>query len=277
MTRSDWTEATLRTIGANGDTAHGRLIDGALALAKRSLPDVDVAPYRSHIDDLTSMTARALGRRDHVIGRRDALHAALVAANGYRGDTEDYDNLDNANLLRVIDRRRGIPVALGILYITVGRALGWHIHGLGFPGHFLIQIDHAGERRILDPFDNLRCLTAPDLRDLLKRVAGPDAELQGEHYAPVADRDLLLRLEANRKLRLMAQGRVHGALDVLAGMLMMAPDAADLWRESGVLNVQAGNFSAAVTALENALRLGPDVATRQAAADLLDQIRGQLN
>jgi regulator of sirC expression with transglutaminase-like and TPR domain len=277
MTSADWTEATLRTIGADGPAAGGLLIDGALALAQRSLRDVDVAPYRAHIDDLTSMTARALGRRDHVIGRRDALHAALVAANGYRGDVADYDNLDNANLVRVIDRRRGLPVALGILYIGVGRALGWRIDGLGFPGHFLIQIDHAGERRILDPFDNLRCLTAPDLRDLLKRVAGPDAELQGEHYAPVADRDLLLRLESNRKLRLMAQGRLQGALDVLAGMRMMAPDAPDLWRETGVLHAQVGNLAAAVTALENALRLGRDAASRQAAADLLDQIRGQLN
>jgi len=277
MTGADWAETTLRAIGMNATAGRDVLIDGALALAQRGLPRMDVAPYRAHIDELTSMTARALGRRDHVIGRRDALHAALVAANGYRGDTRDYDNLDNANLVRVIDRRRGLPVALGILCIGVGRALGWRADGLAFPGHFLVQIDHAGERRIIDPFDNLRCLTAPDLRDLLKRIAGPDAELHGEHYAPVADRDLLVRLEANRKLRLMAQGRLQEALHVLAGMLMMAPEAPDLWRESGVLHARAGNLADAVTALETALHLGPDRTTRQAAVDLLDRIRGQLN
>mgnify|MGYP000524117974 CR=1 FL=1 len=273
-----WAAATLVAIGRDraGDPERPVLIEGALALASHSLPTIDPAPYRRHVGELAAAAERALGRRDNVLARRDALHAALVAANGYQGDRLDYDNLDNANLFRVIDRRRGLPVALAILCVGVGRALGWHTAGIAFPGHVLVQIEHGGERRILDPFDNLRSLGAPALRHLLKRVAGPDAELQGGHYADVSDRDLLLRLESNRKLRLMAQGRLAEALDALAAMRMLAPSDPDLWRETGVLHAQVGNLAEAAEALEHALDLGDDAATRQAAADLLDQIRGHL-
>ncbi len=260
--------AVLSRIGA-GPAADGTepdLIDGALALAQYNLPAVDPAPYRQHIADLADMTVRALGRRD-------ALHAALVAASGYRGDVPDSDNLDDANLFRVIDRRHGLPVALAILYVGVGRTLGWSVAGIAFPGHVLVQIEHAGERRILDPVENLRSLTAPALRNLLKRVAGPAAELQAAHYTQVPDRDLLLSLAGNRKLRLVAQGRLAEALDALAAMRMLAPADPNLWRETGVLHMQVGNLAEATGALEHALALGHDAATRQAAADLLEQIR----
>ncbi len=263
-------------VGAASEGTEPGLIDGALALAQYSLPAVDPAPYRQHVADLADRTAAVLARRDHVLARRDALHAALVAANGYHREARDTDTLDDANLFRVIDRRRGLPVALAILYVGVGRALGWSIAGIAFPGHVLVQIEHAGERRILDPVENLRSLGAPALRNLLKRVAGPEAELQAAHYAHVADRDLLLRLENSRKLRLVAQGRLAEALDALAAMRMLAPCDPNLWRETGVLHAQVGNLADAAEALEHALALGHDAATRQAAAELLDQIRGRM-
>ena len=70
-----------------------------------------------------------------------ALTAVIAGAEGYCGDDETYDDLQNANLISVIDRRRGLPVALGIIYLQVARAQGWQATGLAFPGHFLISID----------------------------------------------------------------------------------------------------------------------------------------
>ena len=43
---------------------------------------------------------------------------------------------ENANLLQVIDRRIGLPVSLGILYIHAGRAQGWAVDGAGLPRPF---------------------------------------------------------------------------------------------------------------------------------------------
>ena len=47
-----------------------------------------------------------------------ALTGLLVGRHGFRGDNETYDDPRNANLMHVIDRRRGLPVALGILGIS---------------------------------------------------------------------------------------------------------------------------------------------------------------
>ena len=58
-------------------------------------------------------------------GRVAALARTLVGRHGYAATTSTYDDLQNANLMRVIDRKRGLPVALGILYIHAARRQGW--------------------------------------------------------------------------------------------------------------------------------------------------------
>jgi regulator of sirC expression with transglutaminase-like and TPR domain len=115
------------------------------------------------------------------------------------------------------------------------------------------------------------------LRDLLKATAGQDVELSPEHYAPVADRDVLLRLQNNLKSRLLQAGQYERALRVVETMLMLAPDLAELWREAGLLNARLGNMRASVGALEEFVVRSPEGTARHQAAAMLQQMKTKLN
>jgi regulator of sirC expression with transglutaminase-like and TPR domain len=188
-----------------------------------------------------------------------------------------YDDLQNANLMRVVDRRKGLPVALGILYLHAARAQGWDSVGLGFPGHFLIRLTEGAARLILDPFHGGQVCDAASLRELLKAMAGQEVELAPEHYAPVADRDVLLRLQNNLKSRLLQTGRHERALRVVETMLMLAPDLAELWHEAGLLHARLGNMRAGVNALEQFVVRAPEGNARHQAAAILQQLKSKLN
>src|SRR6516162_9990102 len=166
-------------------------------------------------------------------GGTRALNEIILLKNGYSGDELSYDDLQNANLMRVVDRRKGLPVALGILYIHAARAQGWDIAGLAFPGHFLVRLADGAGRVIVDPFHAGQICGASELRELLKAAAGRDSELLPEHYEPVSDREVLLRLQNNLKARLLQAQQNDRALMVVETMLMLAPDLAELWREAG--------------------------------------------
>src|SRR6185437_11513778 len=84
--------------------------------------------------------------------KAEVLAGLLVRDFNYQGDLETYDDLANANIIRVIERRRGLPVALGILWLHAARAAGWACHGIDFPAHFLIALEDAGKRVALDVF-----------------------------------------------------------------------------------------------------------------------------
>src|SRR3546814_4259755 len=151
--------------------------------------------------------------------------------------------MSNAGSTRCVDRRRGRPGAVGILYLHGARAQGWPICGLNFPGHFLLRLDLGAQRTIIDPFNGGETRDAAALRALLKTMAGEAAELRPEHTRPVGCRDVLLRLQNNVKLRRVQEERSADALAILESMLMIAPERAGLWRAAGILHAHLDNRS----------------------------------
>ncbi|MEE8560129.1 MAG: transglutaminase-like domain-containing protein [Alphaproteobacteria bacterium] len=273
-------EAQLRRIGGLDDAGID-LAEAALVLASLDRPRVSLERYRHHLTalvrDVAEESPHRKRPRDELDDRFAALNAAIVERHGYRGDEDTYDDLQNANLMRVIDRRRGLPVALGILYIHAARAQGWSVAGLNFPAHFLIGLEHGGRRAILDPFTGGRLRTANDLRDFLKAIAGNEAELTPACYIPLSNRAVLLRLQNNIKARLAGAGRIAEAVTVIERMLLFAPGHSSLWRELALLHAELGNLRAAVGSLERFIaRTGNDAARHQAAM-LMQQLQAKLN
>jgi regulator of sirC expression with transglutaminase-like and TPR domain len=270
----------LRRIGAApGDRFD--VAEAALALAALDEPNggsgTTIDPYREHLDAVAGDVSDAGGGDHSLEGRCAALVAAIHERHGYDGDTATYDDLQNANFMRVIDRRKGLPVALGILYIHAARRQGWTIAGLNFPGHFLLQMDGAGGRVIIDPFHHGRRLEAGEMRALLKTMQGAAAELTPEHYRTITDREILLRLQNNVKLRLMQMDQVGRAAAIVDGMLLFAPDVPALWREAGLMHAHAGNLGHAVTALETYLTHETRETARREVAAYLQRLRQRLN
>lgn len=250
--------------------------DAALALAAFDRPDRALDPYRGHLDDLATETGAALGDSDGgLTAKIDALRRVIVDRYGYAGDDDTYDDLRNANLMWVIDRRRGLPVALGVLYLHCARRLGWRMEGLNFPGHFLLRLEHGGVRAILDPFNGGRTATVAEMRDMLKATAGNAAELQPSYYQPVSARDVLLRLMNNIKLRHIAADDMPRALGALERMRLFAPDEPSVWRETGLLQAHMGDRANAIAALETFMTLSGNDRQRHHAAMLIQELRSR--
>ncbi len=269
-------EALLRRIG-DAPEDQIDLVEAALALAvlERSPPNLD--RYRRHVQILCRDVAEQGEGAASVADRVVALTSVLVERFGYRGDADGYDELQNADLVHVIDRRRGLPVALGILFIHVARAQGWPAAGLAFPGHFLIRVDGEDGRAIVDPFHEGRTPDAGSLRRLLQATAGETAELSSQHYALVTDRDVLLRLQNNMKLRLIGQERLAEAGRTVDRMLLLAPEDIALWQECALLQAEVGAIDRAQAAIDRVLSLPVSDAARARMAALRQRLRGSLH
>ncbi|HCM83887.1 MAG TPA: hypothetical protein DIS76_04905, partial [Rhodospirillaceae bacterium] len=143
------------------------------------IPKTSLENYRNHIQLLIDETRAAMARKgeDTLLARAEVLHEVLVENHHYRGDSLTYDDLQNANLIRVIDRRMGLPITLGVLYLVVCHGMGWDTEGLNFPGHFLVRLNKDQDRVIIDPFHDGQEMDVPRLRHMLKAAAGMAAEL----------------------------------------------------------------------------------------------------
>ena len=272
-------EAELRQIAGLSDGSID-LAPAALALAALERPDSPRDRYLHHLSLLARDTGDLVAgsqRATVLSSRAESLRQVIVERYGYQGDRESYDDLENANLMRVIDRRRGLPVTLGILYLHCARSQGWSAEGLNFPGHFLVRLEFDGARLILDPFDRGAVRGPEDLRAIIKQVAGEKAEIQPHHTEPVGNRAILLRVQNNIKMRLLRNQRTEQALGALEAMLMIAPDQAVLWHEAGVLNAELDNLRAAMISLQQAIDLSRDPAIQHRCRTLLAQLKSRLN
>ena len=261
-----------------GDGQRLDLLEAALTLSvlRRGEP-VDLAPFRQHVASMASDLSDLVRRRG---AAPEALAEVIARSYGYRGDTDSYDDLQNADLVRVIERRKGLPVALSILYLDVARRQGWEAEGLAFPAHFLIRIGIDGARHVVDPFNEGTVRDAADLRGLLRQVLGPEAELSPQHFDPVSDRDVLLRLENNVRLRLANREDWPTAAQSLDRMLAIAPDRPELLFEAGQLNARLDKRRAAIAAFERFLDIdgaAGDPAVRERVSGLLQELRRGLN
>lgn len=256
------------------------LYDAALHLAALDHPGISLGRYqnygltlatrvRAHLHDLIQA-----GAEDDARTHLAALKFVLHDSDGFTGDNETYDDLQNADLIRVIDRRKGLPVALAILYLHAAKGAGIACVGLNFPGHFLLRVETPGQMIIFDPFADCTVVGAPDLRALIKRVNGPNAELQADFYAPLNGRGILTRLQNNLKLRLIGDEEYPSALRVVERMRLVDPTEYRLLLDQGVLLAKLGQPQAAITALETYLgHLPPRHPHRADAEDLLAELR----
>ena len=253
----------------------------ALQFARVDAPTADWQAAQQHLSDIARAAVAAAAAdpeadAGNLARRRAALADLLHGTLGYAGNMDSYDDLANANLLQVIAQRRGLPVALGILWLHAAEAAGWPAHGVDFPGHFLVALAGRGQV-VVDVFRGGQPLEARELRTLLKRFAGENAELGRDTLAPMGKRAVLLRLQNNIKLRRLRDGDLAGAVACTEDMLRLAPDAAPLWREAGLMHQRLGQITAAILNLEHFLELAPEGPQAIRVKGLLEELRQQLN
>jgi regulator of sirC expression with transglutaminase-like and TPR domain len=250
-----------------------------LQLARVDAPEADWQAARAH---LSQIARDAVLLADEVPADDLPTQAALLSAllserHGYAGDIETYDDLANANLIRVIERRCGLPVALGILWLHAAHAAGWGAHGIDFPGRFLIGLEADEGQVVLDVFAGGGMLDIRELRALLKRVEGSKAELGATTLAPMGTRAVLLRLQNNIRLRRLHAQDLPGALACAEDMLRIAPGDAALWRETGLLYEKLDQMAAALRCLTRFVALVPDGEAALRARLAIDELRSRLN
>lgn len=275
MTDAAAVREELRRLAVQPDAAV-ELGEAALALAAYERPAARRDACRALLAELTrAVAARAGALADEACHRAAALSAVLVQDYRFRGDERD-ETLDGLDLIRVIDRRRGPALSLGIVYLTIARGLGWPAEPLSFPGHFLLRLeDEAGRRVILDAYDGAVLADAAELRARLKALVGVAAELAPEHYTPMSNRAVLLRLQNGIKFRLLREGRLERALRTVEAALLFAPEHLPLWREAGMMHLRLGDLPAAIAALEEFVARAPDSIARHRIGVLLQDLRGR--
>lgn len=193
------------------------LEEGALLIAAYGTPDLDPAAVSRELDGLAA-TLRARMPADAPLEERAHLLCQYLGGElGFRA-SEQHDP-DSSFLNRVLDRRAGGDLALAAVYILVGKRLGLSMHGIGLPGHFIVQVDREGAPIYIDPVSG-RIWSRADCFNYLRSIGiGPvEAYLRPSSARRTVARMLVKLVNAYTQMGDERRAtQVHRFLDIVTG------------------------------------------------------------
>jgi regulator of sirC expression with transglutaminase-like and TPR domain len=267
-------EALLDLLAGRSDDLE--LDRAALALARIEYPGLDIEPFIAILDsyavDLASRLGDCSGGSEYV----EAANQYLFGELGFIGNLQNYYDPRNSCLNEVLIARTGIPIALAVVYLEIGRRLAQPVYGIGLPGHFLVQYRDAHFSAFIDVFNGGRLLTAAECFELAGRATGTEIPADPRLLAPTGKRQILMRMLNNLR-GVYFNRRAYGkALQTLNLLLAGNPDGAEEYKQRGIVHLQMRNLSAGRTDLETYLRLAPEAGDRTEIEGHLRAVRDLL-
>lgn len=221
----------------------------AFFIAGVAYPDLDVARYQRELDEMAAQVAKRMESlpvgRAKAAGFLDTIHEEL----GFQGDEAHYYAPRNSCLNSVLDRRRGLPITLSLVYMALGRRLDLRVEGMGFPGHFMVRYRDGGGVWLLDPFYG-RVVDVSRTANYLTQLLDQPVNLPDHIFQPVTPISLTLRVLNNLRNAYIRLDNYSMAAQVMSYLLILMPTNASFWQERGLLYYQSERWEEAVHDLQ---------------------------
>ena len=264
QTESDVVKPLAEQIAEAADRPGPDLAAPAFLVARIEYPRLDPAPYLDRLEQMGDaafhFVAKDPGQDAPLAARIDAVNRYLFGELGFSGNREQFDDPRNSCLNEVIDRKKGIPITMALIYIEVARRAGVRAEGVNCPGHFLVRClqelhtDDPSEGLIVDPFHGGAILNEMEVRQLLEPHLSETA-FDPSLLTRATRRQILVRMLLNLKrlyVKMHSYPQARAATDAL--LALQPSSLADL-RDRGLLAYHMNDFSRALRDLEAYLKV----------------------
>ncbi len=238
------------------------LAEAALLIGADAYPDLNVEHYVGLLDEIAEPVKSRLPDRASLQGCVETLNGHLFGELGFFGNADHYYEPQNSYLNEVLDRHRGIPITLSVVYMEVARRIGLEVVGIGLPGHFIVEARRGEGSTLLDPFHGGETLSLEDCERLVSEVYGGTMPFAEEHLVPVSKRQILSRILNNLKMIYLNEGNTEAAWPVVEKMVHIDPESPVDRRDRGLLAHGRNLFQMARSDLYYYLDHRPDAPDR---------------
>ena len=231
------------------------LAEAALVIARTEYPKLDTASELERLDRLAAQVE--INPADPPLAHVQALNHLLFEKEKFEGNEEEYDDPENSFLNRVLDRKKGIPITLSLVYTEVAWRKNLPIVGVGFPGHFLVKYLTASAEILVDPFRRGAILGTEDCQALLEGHFGKDTQLIPDHLRASTPKQVLARMLNNLKGSYFRRRNFPKVLLMIEFSLSIDPGSSQDIRDRGMVHLAMRHYREAMADLNAYLKLSP--------------------
>ena len=245
------------------------LARGALYIAAEDSPAVDIEESTATLDRLAGEVRERLEPSMDLNAKLRTLTHHLGVTVGYSGDQHDSYNPRNLYLDQVLTRKKGVPIALSLVYMEVGARLGIFFEPIGLPGSMVMRAASQKDDIYVDPFHHGTLMSKEDCGNLIADLLGEKVQLPDEFFQPYTKRKFLVHLLSSLKKMHVRKRNYHRAIAAADRVTLLDPYLGSNLKERAWMFYKTNRFGLAINDLETYLDLHP-------LANDANSVRGQI-
>lgn len=250
------------------------LLESALAVAQDEYPQLDMLGVLAEVDSRVHRLRQRIPADAGDLQRLRMLNRVFFDELGFAGNVNDFDDPRNCYLSDVLERRRGMPVSLALLYLEFAAQIGLRAEAVPLAAHVLVRLHLSDGLALVDPFRG-RLLSRTEAAEQIGLFARPRRGLAVARDVWMTDPSAATpRVLVERLLRHLREahhraGDLPRELAVIERLVVLQPGHARWRRERGLLRAEQGQTERAIEDLSYYLARRPD-------ADDADVLRRRL-
>jgi len=221
-------------------------------------PLLDIDQQLQIMDSMAHELKNFINHKERPTEIINAMNEYIFDKQAFTGNAEDYYDPRNSYLNDVLTRKTGIPITLSILYIELARRINFKLHGVGFPGHFLVKYADNDLEIVLDPFNKGRILTYEDYQAMLDQLYNGQIKFEKRFLNAVTNEHIVIRMLRNLKDAFVYSYDYNKALMATDMILAINPDLAEEFRDRGMIFYYKQLYSDALSNLTKYLEMQPE-------------------
>jgi regulator of sirC expression with transglutaminase-like and TPR domain len=191
------------------------LLGAVIEIARIRFPDIERQEIENAIDKIKLDAWLEMHYDLTSYEKVRILNHIFYNVHQFQGDSEDYHNADNSFINKVLERHRGNPISLAIIYSIVAQKLNIPIYGVNLPQHFVLgykagddleiikayndssELDQSPGSEILfyiNPFSQGLVLSHQSIYEFLKQI---NVEPRDEYFNACSNIEIIQRILRN--------------------------------------------------------------------------------
>ena len=127
------------------------LLEAAIIIARYQYPGLEDKEVRSEIERIRKAIWLEINENQTAFEKIKIFNQVFYGLNGFKGNTTSFHSPLNSYINTVLDRKKGTPLTLSIIYSVIAQSLQIPVYGVNLPNHFVLcYMDENQTQLMLD-------------------------------------------------------------------------------------------------------------------------------
>ena len=207
---------------------HHDLLQGTLLVTKFQYPDLDEDAIIKKIGTFSQDVWLELNQNLTGLEKVKVINHILFDIHKLSGNLTNINSADNFYINNLLDTKKGSPLILGIIYISISQSLRIPIYGVDLPRHFVLaytdeillaqrDIPEGDVLFYINPFNKGAVFTKNEIELFIKQL---NLERKDSYFVP-CDNKTIIRRMMNELISIYDQSGNPGKRDEMTELLGM--------------------------------------------------------